>query len=92
MEQKDLTYNIIENIVIMSIRKETYVLSILTTLEGKSMDYNLAEKIKLIIANMDPVLFISDKEAKCGHLITNTNLEELDRSKIAEELGKNLNF
>ncbi len=92
MDDNNNDYNIIENIVIISLRKETYILSILKSLEKRNTNNNLKERIKKIIVKMDPILFVSDKEREIEHLINNTCLEDLDREKIAEELKRNLKF
>ena len=57
-----------------------------------NMNNNLKEKIKKIIEEMDTIIFISEKEKECGHLINNTRLEDLDRERIADELERNLKF
>jgi hypothetical protein len=39
-------YNIMENIVIISLRKETYILAILKSLEDMNMNNGLRKKLK----------------------------------------------
>ena len=89
----DRYMNFSENFVIISSRKTDFLSIFINKMRSENMETmtpNLISYLVEVVASLDPLLFVSPKEIKDGHLYLDTSLEELNREKIGEEIAKHV--
>lgn len=93
-DTNDRDMNFSENFVIISSRKTDFLTGLIKELKPTPEVHippHIISEIVHIVASLDPLLFVSSKELKDGHLYLGTLLEELNREKIGEEIEKRIN-
>jgi hypothetical protein len=93
-DTNDRDMNFSENFVIISSRKTDFLTRFIEKLKSESEERiqpDTISEVVHIVASLDPLLFVSQKEIKEGHLHLDTKLEDLDREKIGEEIAKKMN-
>ena len=89
----DRYMNFSENFVIISSRKTDFLdvfINKMKSQNDKAITPNIILYLVGVVASLDPLLFVSPKEIKDGHLYLDTSLEELNREKIGEEIAKHV--
>ncbi len=92
-DTNDRDMNFSENFVIISSRKTDFLSIFINNMKSennKTMTPNLISYMVRVVASLDPLLFVSPKEIKDGHLYLETSLEELNREKIGEEIARRI--
>ncbi len=88
--EEDREMNFSENFLIISSRKADFLTKFIDRLrreDSETLSPSTISEIVGIVAFLDPLLFVSPKELKDGHLHLETTLEELDREKIGNEIA-----
>ena len=89
----DREMNFSENFVIISSRKTDFLGIFINKMRSENMETmtpNLISYLVEVVASLDPLLFVSPKEIKDGHLYLETSLEELNRERIGEEIARRM--
>ncbi len=91
----DKDKNFAENLAIISSRKLDFLKIFIEALkmdpESKgAVTPSLIYEIRQIIASLDPLLFLTQKERQEGRLYLSTQLKDLDERKIGEEIYKRM--
>ena len=89
----DRDMNFSENFVIISSRKTDFLTRFIEKLKFESKERitpDIISEIVHVVASLDPLLFVSPKELREGHLYLDTSLEDLDRDKIGEQIADRL--
>lgn len=92
-ETNDRKMNLAENFVIISSRKIDFLTKFIEKLKSenkKKITPDFISEAVHIVASLDPLLFISQKELRDGHLYLETSLEKLDREKIGKEIAEQI--
>lgn len=92
-DENDKDMNFSENFLIISSRKLDFLsalVNILRTKQDKNMTPETITTLVETVAKLDPLLFISAKERKVGHLLWSISLEDLDREMIGNEIESRL--
>ena len=92
-DTNDRDMNFSENFIIISSRKTDFLSIFINNMKSennKTMTPNLISYMVRVVASLDPLLFVSPKEIKDGHLYLETSLEELNREKIGEEIARRI--
>ena len=90
-DTNDRDMNFSENFVIISSRKTDFLRIFINKMKSendKSITPNIILYLVGVVASLDPLLFVSPKEIKDGHLYLETSLEELNRERIGEEIAR----
>ena len=88
-DTNDRDMNFSENFVIISSRKTDFLTRFIANLKSEREERippNSISEVVHIVASLDPLLFVSPSELREGHLHLDTQLEDLDREKIGEEV------
>ena len=92
-EENDKDMNFSENFLIISSRKLDFLsvlVNILRTKQDKNITPETITTLVETVAELDPLLFISAKELREGHLLWSTSLEDLDRERLGNEVESRL--
>lgn len=93
VDSDDREKNFSENFVIISSRKTDFLREFIDKIKFENKEtitpVHIREMVH-VVASLDPLLFVSPNEIKEGHLFLETQMEELDREKIGEELARRL--
>lgn len=85
--------NFSENFLIISSRKSDFLSALVNKLRaelGENLTPETITTLVEIVAKLGPLLFISVKELREGHLFWSTSLEDLDRERIGNEIASRL--
>ncbi len=96
MEHSDEeSFNFTENYLLITSRKTDFSTRFIEKFRSEHKELvidDLIFKVAEIISKMDPLLFISEKERKEGHLWLKTPLSDISLREIGEEIAKCMNI